>query len=656
MSQHSLSPLSERLLELVPQVVWLADDRGSITRLNSVWQRYTGIPIATILGKQIWQIFHLDDQPALEAAWQNGFGQSGSAPDQSWPVQARLQMVDGSYEWFEVMAQVLEGHSPPWFGTISRLASATSDPNLLAGQEFLETLFENVSEGLVACNATGQIVLFNRSAQDFHGLPPEPISPDCWSEHYDLYDGTGKKPLAMGDVPLMRALNGEKVRDAAMMIKPKGGSARSILANADPIIDPIGQQLGAVALMRDVTSQKQLEAELLAANRDLVTRVAERTAELAEREAQFRSTFEQAAIGCAHVGLDGYWLRTNQKLCAILGYTNAELLQKTFQDITYVEDLPIDLACVEQLLAGTVSYYFLEKRYIRRDGTNVWVRITVSLRRKVVELGSSLSLLGEPLYFVVMVEDIADRRQLELQDTENRQALEKARQLLENRNYELDQFVHVASHDLKAPLRGIANLSEWLEEDLAGQGQLSPDNQEQLALMRSRIRRMENLINGLLQYARVGREEFETSWVDTRELLLEILDSLDPPSSFKIQLPEVMPQFQTQRLLFGQVFSNLFSNAIKHHDRPVGQITVDWAEQDSHYLFTVTDDGPGIPPAQRERIFGIFQTLGGSSDSSNNTGIGLALVKKIIEDGGGAIRLESDGDRGIRCEFTWPKS
>jgi PAS domain S-box-containing protein len=653
MSQHFLSPLSERLLELVPQIVWLADDCGSMVRLNSVWQRYTGLPIASILGKPIWQLFHLDDQPALAAAWENS-----PVQEQSWQIQARLQMADGSYEWFEVMAQRLEGHNPPWFGTISRLASATSDPHLLAGQEFLETLFENVSEGLVACNATGDIVLFNRSAQEFHGLPPEPISPDCWSEHYDLYDGSGAQPLAMQEVPLMRALKGEKVRAAAMMIKPKGGEARSILTNADPIIDPMGRQLGAVALMRDVTAQKQLEAELLAANRELVARVAERTAELAEREAQFRSTFEQAAIGCAHVGLDGYWLRTNQKLCAIVGYTHEELLQMTFQAVTHPEDLAKDLAYVKQLLDGSISHYFLEKRYIRGDSSIVWVRITVSLRRQ----------MGNPLYFVVMVEDIADRRALELQDAANRQALEKAKQLLEDRNYQLDQFVHIASHDLKAPLRGIANLSEWLEEDLLGQGQLSSDNQEQLGLMRSRVKRMENLINGLLQYSRVGREDFAATWVDTQELLLEIIDSLDPPGSFKIQLPPVMPKFQTQRLLLSQVFSNLFSNAIKHHDRTAGLITVDWAEQDKYYLFTVTDDGPGIPPAQRERVFGIFQTLSGSSESSSNTGIGLALVKKIIEGGGGSIRLRSgrdrgddhdrdhEPDRGIRCEFTWPKS
>jgi PAS domain S-box-containing protein len=555
-SRAQLSPLSERLLELIPQIVWFADDCGALVRLNSIWQRYTGIVPTSALGGKFWRFFHFDDRPTLEAAWQNGV-----ARQQSWQKRGRLQMADGSYEWFEVMAQPVlasatsgdaDRDDVPWLGTISRLASGMSD--------------------------------------------------------------------------------------------------RSIVTNADPIVDAMGRQLGAVALMRDITAQKQLEAELVASKLALVAQVAERTAQLAEREAQFRSTFDQSAIGCAHVGLDGYWLRMNQKLCTIVGYTHEELLEKTFQQITHPEDLAEDLTYVERLLAGDIPHYFLEKRYIRGDGTIIWVRITVSLQRQIAE---SADQRGEPLYFIGMVEDISDRKQLEIQDTANRRALEQAKQVLEERNQELDQFVHIASHDLKAPLRGIANLAEWLEEDLAEK--LSSDNREQLALMRSRVQRMENLINGLLQYSRVGREDFAKSWVDTRELLLEILDSLDPPATFQIQLPEVMPQLQTQRLLLSQVFANLFSNAIKHHDRDVGHIALDWAEQDDYYLFIVADDGPGIPPQQRERMFGIFQTLSGSK-SASNTGIGLALVKKIIEGGGGSIQFRPGIDRGIRCEFTWPKS
>jgi PAS domain S-box-containing protein len=559
-------------------------------------------------------------------------------------------------------------HSSPSLPIISALLSSSSeqpgDLQLLKGQEFLAALFENLSEGLVACNSAGEIVLFNRAAQEFHGALPEPIRPELWSEYYDLYDGTGEQPLPTEDIPLMRALKGEKVRSAEIMIKPQGGKPRSILTNADPILDASGHCLGAVALMRDVTdhretmaalerdiiARKKVEAELLATQSALEARVEERTAELAEREAQFRTTFDQAAIGCAHVSLDGHWLRMNQKICETVGYSREELLQKTFQDITHPEDLAGDLALVEQLSAGSISFYSLEKRYIRGDTSIIWARITVSLRRSAPDAENAL---GKPLYFISMVEDISDRKQLESQNEANRQALEKTKQSLERRNQDLDQFVYIASHDLKAPLRGIANLSEWLEEDLAEK--LPPDNREQLVLMRSRVKRMENLINGLLEYSRVGREDLETAQVDLRDLLLEIIDSLDPPPAFQIQLPKTMPSFQTQRLLLSQVFANLFSNAIKHHDRDGGQIVVDWTEEEKYYVFTVSDDGPGVPIHQQERIFGIFQTLSGS-ESAANTGIGLALVKKIVEGGGGSIRLQCGTERGSCFEFTWPKS
>jgi PAS domain S-box-containing protein len=559
-------------------------------------------------------------------------------------------------------------HSSPSLPIIPTLLSSSSeqpsDLQLLKGQEFLAALFENLSEGLVACNSAGEIVLFNRAAQEFHGALPEPIRPELWSEYYDLYDGTGEQPLPTEDIPLMRALKGEKVRSAEMMIKPQGGKPRSILTNADPILDASGHCLGAVALMRDVTdhretmaalerdiiARKKVEAELLATQSALEARVEERTAELAEREAQFRTTFDQAAIGCAHVSLDGHWLRMNQKICETVGYSREELLQKTFQDITHPEDLAGDLALVEKLSAGSISFYSLEKRYIRGDASIIWARITVSLRRSAPDAENAL---GKPLYFISMVEDISDRKQLESQNEANRQALEKTKQSLERRNQDLDQFVYIASHDLKAPLRGIANLSEWLEEDLAEK--LPPDNREQLVLMRSRVKRMENLINGLLEYSRVGREDLETAQVDLRDLLLEIIDSLDPPPAFQIQLPKTMPSFQTQRLLLSQVFANLFSNAIKHHDRDGGEIVVDWTEAGKYYVFTVTDDGPGVPMHQQERIFGIFQTLTGS-ESAANTGIGLALVKKIVEGGGGSIQLQCGTERGSCFEFTWPKS
>lgn len=660
------SPLLQQLIELIPQAVWVADDRAAVIQVNSLWRRYTGLAIVDTLGEHIWRFFHADDRPALEAAWQNGI-----LLQQSWQEQARLQMADASYEWFCVAVQPLAASimgsggtsaTVPWLGTISRLASTTSDLHLLSGQEFLtdhrqtaaalrlseqrfQAIFNQTFQFIGLLSPDGILLEVNQTALDFGGLTAvDVLNRPFWEIHW-WPSSAAQQQLQQA---IKRAAAGEFVRYEVEVMDAVGQ-----LVPIDFSLNPVRDDHGQVALIipegRDISARKQLEDELRASKSELETRVAERTAELAEREIQFRTTFEQAAIGCCHVALDGRWLRMNQKLCTIVGYTHEQLRKKTFQDITHPEDLAEDLAYVEQLLAGVIPHYSLEKRYIRGDGSIVWTRITVSLRRQTA---SPVNCLGEPIYFIAMVEDISDRKQLEFQDAVNRQALEKTKQSLENRNRELDQFVHIASHDLKAPLRGIANLSEWLEEDLAEQ--LSPEHQAHLELMRTRVKRMENLINGLLEYSRVGREAVEQQWVDTRELLLEIVDSLDPPETFKIQLPEIMPQFHTRGLLLSQVFANLLSNAVKHHDQASGQIVVDWAEQGEYYLFSVTDDGPGIPLAQQERVFGIFQTLKGH-ESLSNTGIGLALIKKIVEDSGGSIHLQSVIDRGCRFEFTWPK-
>jgi PAS domain S-box-containing protein len=223
---------------------------------------------------------------------------------------------------------------------------------------------------------------------------------------------------------------------------------------------------------------------------------------------------------------------------------------------------------------------------------------------------------------------------------------------LEKRNAELDQFAYLVSHDLKAPLRAIANLSEWLEEDL--EQHLTEDTRHQMDLLRARVHRMEALINGLLQYSRVGRQRTELELVDVETLLAEVIDSLAPPPEFTITVMPGMPTIWTEPLPLEQVFANLISNGIKHHHRPDGQIAISVEEQTDCYEFAVSDDGPGIPPEFHDKVFVMFQTLE-ARDTVENTGVGLAIVKKIIEDRGGMISLESDRDRGATFRFTWPK-
>lgn len=223
---------------------------------------------------------------------------------------------------------------------------------------------------------------------------------------------------------------------------------------------------------------------------------------------------------------------------------------------------------------------------------------------------------------------------------------------LAERNQELDQFTYIVSHDLKAPLRAIANLSQWLEEDL--QDKLAQDTSEQLQLLRQRVFRMDAFIDGLLRYSRAGKVKEEKITVNVRQLLEEIIDSLNPPPNFTIAILGEMPVFKTEALPLQQVFSNLISNSIKHNSNPEGKIEISFLDTVEAYQFAIADNGKGIPPKYHNKIFEIFQTVA-ARDEKESTGIGLSIVKKIIENQGGKIWLKSDEGKGTTFYFTWLK-
>ncbi|OKL39493.1 histidine kinase [Pontibacter flavimaris] len=223
---------------------------------------------------------------------------------------------------------------------------------------------------------------------------------------------------------------------------------------------------------------------------------------------------------------------------------------------------------------------------------------------------------------------------------------------LDLKNKELDQFAYVVSHDLKAPLRGIEVASRWVEEDMGTQ--LPPNVQEYLLMMRVRVHRMENLINGILALARIGRTNQAEEEVDVNELLTEVVDLLSPPPGFTVEVQHNLPVLHTVRIQLQQVFSNLISNAIKYHDKKEGHIGIRHHETDEFHVFSVEDDGPGIDAEYHSRIFVIFQTLQ-ERDALESTGVGLSIVKKIVELQGGTIWVNSEPGSGSTFTFTWPK-
>jgi signal transduction histidine kinase len=225
---------------------------------------------------------------------------------------------------------------------------------------------------------------------------------------------------------------------------------------------------------------------------------------------------------------------------------------------------------------------------------------------------------------------------------------------LERSNRELDSFAYAASHDLRAPLRGIANLAQWIEEDLLASNDLKAETREMLELMRGRMHRMEHLIEGLLQYSRAGRVHQQPERVNVAVLVREVVDLLSPPAGISVAVAGDMPVMHTERLLLQQVFMNLIGNAIKHCNRDDAAITVAWRRVGPYYEFAVSDNGPGIAPEFHDRIWGIFQTLE-ARDRVEGAGIGLALVKKIVEGQTGRVWVESIPGEGATFKFLWRK-
>ena len=287
-------------------------------------------------------------------------------------------------------------------------------------------------------------------------------------------------------------------------------------------------------------------------------------------------------------------------------------------------------------------------------------RVSVRSRDEIGKMASAFNDMAEHLLAATRARgrietDLAASNQNLLLEIEERSAaqrrLSKTTDELRRSNEELDSFAYAASHDLKAPLRGIRNLTEWITEDVKDKA--GADTIENLVLLRNRVERLEMLLDSLLQHSRVGRVGAAPEDIDIARLIQEIADYIAPRTGFTVTYRGEIPMIHTSKAPLEQVLRNLIGNGLKHHDGNAGTVVVTARDLGSMLEFRVEDDGTGIPLQFHERIFQMFQTLK-SRDELEGSGMGLAIVKKSVEGHGGTIRVESAPPRrGTVFIFTW---
>ena len=330
----------------------------------------------------------------------------------------------------------------------------------------------------------------------------------------------------------------------------------------------------------------------------------------------------------------GRLIDVNGAACKNLGYAREELLEITVKDIN--ELFPDDSSWTEHVKEvrskGSMVVESLSKR---KDGSTFPVETNIKYISE-----------GKEDYIIAVSRDITERKK-----AEEKQA--KLLEAVESVNKELKDFAYIVSHDLKAPLRGIRTLADWISTDYADK--LDEEGREQLDMLSNRVQRMHNLIDGVLQYSKVGREKVQGVRLNLNKLVSEVIDMVAPPENIEITVENELPVIECEETRIIQVFENLLSNAMKYMDKPQGLIRVGCVRENDFWKFSVTDNGPGIEEKHLERIFQIFQTLL-PRDEYESTGVGLAVVKKIVELYGGKIWVESKPGEGSTFYFTLPNS
>jgi PAS domain S-box-containing protein len=397
-------------------------------------------------------------------------------------------------------------------------------------------------------------------------------------------------------------------------IRRVDGVMRHILAAGTHKRDAAGKAVELQGLVQDITDRKRAE----------------------EVQQRMAALVESADDAILTKGLDGIVRSWNPGAERLLGYRADEIIGQPITQLLPSDRQDEESVILDQLRKGKrVSHFETVRR--RRDGSLVDVSLTISpmFDHSGIVVGASK-----------IMRDIS-----ELKRGENE--LRRTNEDLARKNQDLDDFVYTASHDLRAPLTGVGTVAQWILDD---DGAISAESRARLVLIQGRIERMKRLLNDIRDYARAGELAEQSGTPLTAAVLVaEVAATSYLPAGFSVRCDPSLDEVDVNRVPLGQVLHNLINNAIKHHDRESGIVTVSVELGGPRLRFSVIDDGPGIPQVYREAVFEMFKTLK-PRDEVEGSGMGLALVRKIVGRLGGKCGIEELVGRGVEVWFDWPRS
>lgn len=468
-------------------------------------------------------------------------------------------------------------------------------------KHYLDKIMQSMSSYLVVSDAEFNIKKVNRATCDELGIPKEElIGSDINTVFIDC------------DLTDLVTKPGEQIEG---FIKDKSGDIKSVVLTGEPILRKNGRVHGYV-FQAFIDHQKEIR----------------------QMDAFFKTILHNSDFSIVATDASGVITRMNPAVEKYFGFRESELVHRFSPDLFHYKDDPdkfmyenhVEYAGQNESLFNDDKPISREMKMVRRDGSTFPAITTIN----------PIKNNGKTTGYFAIIADISEKK--------------KAEEDLRMANADLKDFAHIVSHDLKAPLRAIGTLASWLKEDYGEQ--LDHEGREQLSLLMGRVSRMEGLINGILEYSKVGRALRNSKKMeDINEIVEEVVDAVVPADKFRLVVDTPLPSINIDRTRAQQIFQNIISNSVKYMDKEIGEIRIACHKEDGFWNFSVADNGPGIEKQYFEKIFQIFQTLK-PRDEYESTGVGLAIVKKSVELYGGQVWLDSDLNTGTTFYFTVPEN